>query len=88
MEISMVSTSATLFILRLCFPYVYMSPSKAHVLWVGIFLEADEETQKILLNYAFNYAPRVASNGKFHGMYLSYSFYLTLMFSICVRESL
>ena len=65
-----------------------MSPSEAHVLWVGIFMEEDDKTQKILLNYAFNYGPVVASKGKFHGKCLSYSVYLTPMFSVCVRESL
>ena len=65
-----------------------MSPSEANVLWVGIFLEEDRETQKINLNNALNYAPRVASKGKFRGKYLSYSVYLTPVFFICVRESL
>ena len=46
-----------------------MSPCEAHVLRVGIFLEEDRETQKIPLNYALNYAPRSASDGKFHGKY-------------------
>ena len=62
----MVSTSATQFIRRLCFPYVYVSPREAHVLRLGIFLEEDRETQKIPLNYALNYAPGGASDGKFH----------------------
>ena len=85
---SMLSTSATPFIWRLCFPYVYMSPCVAHVLRVGIFLEKDRETKNIPLNYAMNYAPGVASKGKFHGKYLRYSVYLTPVFFICVRESL
>ena len=65
-----------------------MNPYKANVLWLGIFLEEDRETQKIPLNYALNYAPGVASKGKFHGKYLRYSVYLTPMFSVCVRYSL
>ena len=44
-----------------------MCPCEANVLWLGIFLEEDRETQKIPLNYALNYAPEVASDGKFHG---------------------
>ena len=44
--------------------YVYMIPCEAHVLGVGIFLAEDRETQNIPLNYALNYAPRVASKGK------------------------
>ena len=55
-ENSMVSTSATQFILRLCFPYVYVSPCEAHVLWLIIFLEEDRETQKIPLSYALGAA--------------------------------
>ena len=46
---SVVSTSATQFIWRLCFLYVYVSPCEAHVLRLGIFLEEDRETQKIPL---------------------------------------
>ena len=87
-ENSMVSTSTTQFIWRLCSPYVYMSPSKTHVLRVIILLKEDWETEKIPLNYTLNYAPRVASNGNFYGKYLRYSVYLTSVFSICVRESL
>ena len=34
-----------------------MSPCEAHVLRLGIFLDEDQETQKIPLNYALNYAP-------------------------------
>ena len=45
----------------MCFQYVYMSPCEANVLWVGIFLEEDRETQMIPINYALNYAPGVAS---------------------------
>ena len=78
-ENSMVSSSATQFIWRLCFPYVYMSPCEANILRVGIFLEEDRETQKINLNYALNYAPGEASKGKFHGKYLRYS----VMWSLC-----
>ena len=52
------------------------------------FLEEDRETQKIPLNYALNYAPRVASKGKFYGKYLRYLVYLMPVFSVCVRESL
>ena len=44
-----------------------MSPCEAYVLRLRIFLEEDPETQKILLNYALNYAPGVVSDGKFHG---------------------
>ena len=51
---------------------MYMSPCEAHVLWVGIFLEEDRETQKIPLNYALNYPPGAASDGKFHDKYLLY----------------
>ena len=65
-----------------------MSPSEAHVLRVGIFLEEDRETQKIPLNYALNYAPEAGSDGKFHDKYLHYKVYLTSMFSLCVRKSL
>ena len=67
---------------------MYISPCEAHVLRVGIFLEEDEETEKLPLNYALNYSPRVASKGKFHGKYLRYSVYLMSMFSVCVYESL
>ena len=84
----MVSTSATPFIWRLCFLYAYMSPCKANVLWLGIFLGEDRETQKIPLNYALNYAPEGGSDGKFQGKYLHYPVYLTPVFSVCVRESL
>ena len=87
-ENSKVSTSATQFIRRLCFPYVYVSPCEAHVLWLGIFLDEDRETQKILSNYALNYAPGATSDGQFHGKYLRFSVYLKPMFSIYVRESL
>ena len=59
---------------------MYLSPSDAHVLQVGIFLQEDRETQKIPLSYALNYAPGVASKEKFHGKYLRYSVYLTSMF--------
>jgi len=65
-----------------------MRPCEAHVLRFGIFLEEDRETQNIPMNFALNYAPRAASDGKFHGKYLRYSIFLTSMFSICVRESL
>ena len=88
MENSMVSTSANQFIRRLCFPYVYMCPCESYVLRVSIFFEEDQQTQKIPLNYALNYAPKVASKGKFYGMYLRYSVYLMSVFSVCVRESL
>ena len=64
-----------------------MSPCEANVLWLGIFLEEDRETQKIPVNYALNYAPKAGSDGKFHGKYLRYSVYLTPVF-VCVRESL
>ena len=87
-ENSMVSTCATQFIWRLCFPYVYMSPCEAHGLRLSIFLEEDRETQKIPLNYALNYARGAQSDGKFHGMFLRYSVYLTPKFSICIREFL
>ena len=87
-ENSMVSTSATKFIWCLCFPFVYVSPCEAQVLRLSIFLEEDREIQKIPLNYALNYAPRATSDGKFHGKYLRYLVYLTLKFSICVREFL
>ena len=83
-ENSMVSTSATQFIWRLCFPYADVSPCEAHVLWLGIFFQEDQEIQKIPLNYA----PGVASDAKFHVKYLRYSVYLMPMFPICVRESL
>ena len=85
---SMVCTSATQFIWRLHFPYAYVSPCKANILWLGIFLEEDSETQKIPLNYALNYAPKAASDGKFHLLYLRYSVYLTPKFFVCVHESL
>ena len=88
MENSMVSTSATQFFWRPCFPYVYVSPCEAHVLRLGIFLDEDRETQKILLNYALNYAPGAASDGIIHEKYLSYSVYLMPVFSVCVHESL
>ena len=65
-----------------------MSPCKANVLRLGILLEEDQETQKIPLNYALNYAPGVTTDGKFHGKYLRYSVYLMSVFSLCVRESL
>ena len=84
MENSMVSTSATQFIWCPSFSYAYVSLCEAHVLRLGIFLEEDQEIQKILLNYA----PGVASDGKFHGKYLRYSVYLAPKFSVCVRESL
>ena len=61
-ENSMVNSSATQFILCLCFPYVYVSPCQAHVLWLSIFLKEDRETQKIPLSYALNYAPRALSD--------------------------
>ena len=64
-----------------------MSHYEANVLRVGIFLEEDRETQKINLNYALNYAPGVASKGKFQGKYLRYSVYLKPVFSVCVHES-
>ena len=83
-ENSMVSTSATLFIWHLCFLYAYVSPCKANVMWLGIFLEEDRETQKIPLNYA----PGAASDQKFYGKYLRYSVYLMPVFSVCVRVSL
>ena len=44
-----------------------MSFCEAHVLWLGILLEEDRETQKIPLNYAMNYARGVASKIKFKG---------------------
>ena len=44
-----------------------MSFCEAHILRLGIFLDEDRETQKIPLNYELNYAPGVASDGKFHG---------------------
>ena len=87
-ENSMVSTSATPFIWRLCFPYVYVSYCKAHVLRLSIFLEEDREIQKIPLNYALNYALGAASDREFHGKYHHYSVYLTPKFSICVHEFL
>ena len=65
-----------------------MSPCEAHVLQLGIFLDEDRETQKIPLSYALNYAPRAASDAKFHGVYLRYPVYLTHMISVRVRESL
>ena len=65
-----------------------MSLFEAHVLRVGIFIGEDRETLKFPLNYAINYAPGVASDGKVHGKYLRYSIYLTLVFSVCVHESL
>ena len=52
---------------RPSFSYAYMSLYEVYVLWHDIFLEEDQETQKILLNYALNYAPEVVSDGKFHG---------------------
>ena len=88
MENSMVSTSVTQFIRRPSFPYAYVSFCEANVLWLGIFLDEDRETQKIPLNYALNYAPGATSDGKFHSKCLRYSVYMTPMFSICVRESL
>ena len=87
-ENSMVSTSPTQFILCPYFPYVYVSPCEAHVVWLGIFLEEDRETQKIPFKYGLNYAPEAASDGKFHGKYLRYSVYLTPKFSVCIHESL
>ena len=87
-ENSMVSTSATQFIWRLYFSYVYVSPCESHVLQLDIFLEEDRETQNFPLNYALNYAPGVVSDGKFHNKYLLYSVYLKLVFSVCLRESL
>ena len=65
-----------------------MSPCKANVLRLGILLEEDRETQKIPLNYAWNFALEAGSDEKFHGKYLRYLVYLTSVFSICVRESL
>ena len=65
-----------------------MIPCEAHVLLLSIFLEEDRETLKIPLNYALNYAPGAASDGKFYGKYLRYSVYLMPMFSVCVREFL
>ena len=65
-----------------------MSPYEAHILWHSIFLEDDRETQKIPLNYAFNYAPEAGSDGKFQGKYLRYSVYLMPKFFVCVHESL
>ena len=65
-----------------------MSPCEANVLQLGIFLEEDQETQKIPLNYALHYAPGVVSKGKFLGKYLRYSVYLIPVFSLCVREYL
>ena len=88
MEYYMVSTSAIQFIWRLCFPYMYVSPCEALVLWLGIFLEEDQETQKIPLNYALNYAPEARSDGKFLVKYLRYSVYLMSVFSVCVCDSL
>ena len=64
-ENSLVSTSATQFIWRPSFSYTYVSLCEAHVLWLGIFLEEDRETQKITFNYALNYAPGAACEGKF-----------------------
>ena len=81
------STSATQFIRRPCFLDVQASPCEAYVLRLGITLEEDRETQKIPLNYALNYAPGVASDGKFYGKYLRYSVYRMPTFSRCVRES-
>ena len=52
---------------------MYVSSCEADVLWLSIFIEEDRETQKIPLNYALNYAPGAASDGKFHGKYLRYS---------------
>ena len=69
---SMVRTSTTQCILRLYFPYAYVSPCKAQVLQLGIFLEEDRGTQKIPMNYALNYAPEAGCDGKFHGKYLRY----------------
>ena len=65
-----------------------MSPCKANVLRLGIFLAEDRETQKNSLNYALNYAPEAGSDGKFHGKYLRYSVHLAFVFFVCVRESL
>ena len=65
-----------------------MSPCKANVLRLGIFLEEDRETQNIPLNYVLNYAPGEASDEKLHGNYLRYSVYLMPVFSVCVLESL
>ena len=65
-----------------------MSLCETHVLWLDIFLYEDRETQKIPLNYALNYAPVAASDGKFHGKYLSYSVDLMPKFFVCVHESL
>ena len=65
-----------------------MSPSEAHVLRVGIFLDEDRETQKIPLNYALKYASGVISDGKFHRKYPRYSVYPSLMFFGHVDESL
>ena len=58
-----------------------MSPCEAHVLWLGIFLDEDRETQKIPLNYALNYAPEAGSHEKFKGKYLRYSVYQMSIFS-------
>ena len=57
-----------------------MSPCKANVLWLGIFLEEDRGTQKIPLNYVLNYAPGATSDGKFNGKYLRYLVYQTPIF--------
>ena len=51
---SMISTSATQLICCKNFPYAYMSLCKAHVLWLGSFLEEDQETEKIPLYHALN----------------------------------
>ena len=87
-ENSRVSTSAIQFIWRPSFPNAYMSFCEAHVLRLSILLEEDRETQKIPFNYALNYAPGAASDGKFQGKYLRYSVSLTPVFSVCIHESL
>ena len=67
---------------------MYVSPCKAHILLLAIFLKEDRQTQKIPLSYALNYAPGAASDRKFHGTYLRYLVYLTRKFSVCVLEPL
>ena len=65
-----------------------MSPCEAHDLRLGIFMEEGPEKQKIPLNYALKYAPRVTSDGKFYGKYLRYSVDPSPMVFGCVDESL
>ena len=84
MENLKIGTSATKTIYHPCLPYVCMSPCEAHVLRLGIFMEEDQETQKIPLNYA----PEIGPEEKSHGWYLRNQDCLSSVSFVSVRESL